>query len=294
MSKMAPAASKFDHEDRLDLKKLLEKPRVVKPLADVRMKVTLGPGQVKKISMKEMHEEYKTFDEGGQLLLNDGTLMIPVVDYLKANLKIKSVETVERMERELNLMHQDLISKGSTEEEVKNVIKTSDKYAKYQKLMSETAEVIVKETLEGLAIPGLIIRSVVKLDVWRRCSQLYLRAGLSLSGVDRKEKDFKNDEYDLQMVFADGDNLNWILVEVKNSNSYPWEATVSPPNPSLFEGNLKEVKRNPKKAKENGLLGSAGQKLHLHQRAVCRHPLWQGVCLHRHAQHAQACPGKGA
>ena len=27
------------------------------------------------------------------------------------------------MERELNLMHQDLISKGSTEEEVKNVIK---------------------------------------------------------------------------------------------------------------------------------------------------------------------------
>merc|ERR1719222_175543 len=218
------------------------------------MKVTLGPGQVKKTSVMEMYEEYKT-EEGGQLLFNDGTLVIPVVDYLKAKLKIKSVETVERMERELNLMHQDLIDKGSTEEEVKNVIKASEKYAKYQNLMSETAEVIIKETLGGLAIPGLIIRSVVKLDVWRRCSQLYLRAGLSLSGVDRKEKDFKNDEYDLQMVFADGDNLNWILVEVKNSNPYPWESTVSPPNPSLFEGNLQEVKRNPKKARKVGSWG---------------------------------------
>merc|ERR1719222_565807 len=221
------------------------------------MKVTLGPGQVKKTSVMEMYEEYKT-EEGGQLLFNDGTLVIPVVDYLKAKLKIKSVETVERMERELNLMHQDLIGKGSTEEEVKNVIKASEKYAKYQKLMSEIAEVIVKEALEGLAIPGLIIRSVVKLDVWRRCSQLYLKAGISLSGLGDGGKigtDFKKDEYDLQMVFADGDTLNWILVEVKNSNSYPWESTVSPPNPSLFEGNLQKAKRNPKKARKVGSWG---------------------------------------
>ena len=62
---MAPAASKFDHEDRLDLKRLLEKPRDVKPLADIKMKVTLGAGQVKKTSVMEMYEEYKTFDEGG-------------------------------------------------------------------------------------------------------------------------------------------------------------------------------------------------------------------------------------
>jgi len=47
------------------------------------------------------------------------------------------------------------------------------------------------------------------------------------------------------------------LVEVKNSNSYPWESTASPPNPSLFEGNLQvlEVKRNPKKGKEVGSWG---------------------------------------
>merc|ERR1719222_237593 len=221
------------------------------------MKVTLGPGQVKKTSVMEMYEEYKT-EEGGQLLFNDGTLVIPVVDYLKAKLKIKSVETVERMERELNLMHQDLIGKGSTEEEVKNVIKASEKYAKYQKLMSEIAEVIVKEALEGLAIPGLVIRSVIKLDVWKRCSQLYLREGISLSGLGvggKIGKDFKKDEYDLQMVFVDGDTLNWILVEVKNSNSYPWESTVSPPNPSLFEGNLQEVKRNPKKSRKVGSWG---------------------------------------
>ena len=43
---MAPAACKFDHEDRLDLKRLLEKPRDVKPLADIKMKITMGPGTV--------------------------------------------------------------------------------------------------------------------------------------------------------------------------------------------------------------------------------------------------------
>ena len=59
---MAPVASKFDHEDRLDLKRLLEKPRTVKPLADIKMKVNLAGGQVKKTSVKEMHEEYKTFN----------------------------------------------------------------------------------------------------------------------------------------------------------------------------------------------------------------------------------------
>ena len=67
---------------------------------------------------------------------------------------------------------------------------------------------IVKEALEGLCIPGLIIRSVVKLDVWKRCSQLFLRTGISLCGVDKNEKDFKRDKYDLQMIFADGNTLN--------------------------------------------------------------------------------------
>ena len=100
-------------------------------------------------------------------------------------------------------------------------IKDRDKYAKYQKLKSEIAEVIVKE---ALGIPGLIIRSVVKLDVWKRCSQLYLKVGIDVSGFDKKEKDFKRDEYYLQMVFAGGDTLNWILVEVKNT--HPWESTV--------------------------------------------------------------------
>ena len=57
MGRMASEASKVDHEDRLDLKRLLEKPRPVKPLADIKMKVTLGPGQVKKTSVKEMYEE---------------------------------------------------------------------------------------------------------------------------------------------------------------------------------------------------------------------------------------------
>ena len=97
---------------------------------------------------------------------------------------------------------------------------TGEKFAKYQMPKSEIAEVIVKEALEGLGISFLIIRSVVELDVWKRCSQLYLKAAvISVSCVDKKGKGFKRDEYDLQMVFADGDTLNWIHVEVKNSDN---------------------------------------------------------------------------
>ena len=38
-----------------------------------------------------------------------------------------SVETAERLEKELNFMHQDLISKGFTEEEIKPAINENDK-----------------------------------------------------------------------------------------------------------------------------------------------------------------------
>ena len=102
---------------------------------------------------------------------------------------------------------------------VPNCPGTGEKFAKYQMPKSEIAEVIVKEALEGLGISFLIIRSVVELDVWKRCSQLYLKAVISVSGVDKKGKGFKRDEYDLHMVFPDGDTLNWILVEVKNSDN---------------------------------------------------------------------------
>ena len=255
---MDSEATKVDHADRKDLKKLIEEPRDVKLLADKKMRVNLGAGNVKKVSMKEIDEEFKA-SEGGQLLLKGGSLTVPVVDYIKEKYDMLSVETTARLEKELNFIHQDLISKGVTEEEVKRGINENEKsgknqdvstddpkevakkavkekYAKYQKFQSEDAELKVKQVLKDLNLPGLVIRSVFKLDVWRKCSQLYLRVGITIPDIEKK------DEYDLQMVFADGDTLNWILVEVKNSNSYPWESTVSPPNSSLFEGNKKNKK----------------------------------------------------
>ena len=245
---------KRDHKDRQNLEALLAKPRNIKPLADKQMRINLGPGNVKNTSVKEMVEEFKA-SEGGQMIMNGGSFSVPVTDYAKPKHKIKSVETLESMARDLNYMYQDL---KSTDNDVKLAINPQggatlgpneaakkamrEKYSKYHKLNREMAEAVVKEALERLNRPGLIIRSVVKLDEWTKCSQLYMRAGISVSGVHKKEKDFKRDEYDLQMVFADGDTLNWILVEVKNSNSYPWDSTVSPPNPSLFEGNKKKKK----------------------------------------------------
>ena len=47
---MSIEEGKVDHEDRQDLEKLLERPRVLKPLADKQMKITLGAGKVKKTS----------------------------------------------------------------------------------------------------------------------------------------------------------------------------------------------------------------------------------------------------
>ena len=62
---MASEPSKVDHEDRQDLKKLIDDPRAVKPLKDIKMKVTLGAGNVKKTSIKEMEEEYKASEGHG-------------------------------------------------------------------------------------------------------------------------------------------------------------------------------------------------------------------------------------
>ena len=130
---MSIEGGKVDHKDRQDLEKLLERPRVLKPLADKQMKVNLGAGNVKKTSVKEMVEEYKA-SEGGKLLLNGGKLTVPVTDYVKPKLKMKPMETIERMERELNHMYQELISKGSNEEEANNAIKESEKYSKSLRL----------------------------------------------------------------------------------------------------------------------------------------------------------------
>ena len=57
--------------------------------------------------------------------------------------------------------------------------------------------------------------------MWSKCSQLYQNVGIDIS----VKKDSKEDEYDLQMVYVDGDTLNWILVEVKNKNFHPWDST---------------------------------------------------------------------
>ena len=76
---MDSETSKVDHADPKDLKRLIEKPRAVKLLADIKMKVNLRAGNVKKVSMKEIDEEFKAA-EGGQLLLKGGSLPVPVVD----------------------------------------------------------------------------------------------------------------------------------------------------------------------------------------------------------------------
>merc|ERR1719323_2511314 len=105
-----------------------------------------------------------------------------------------------------------------------------EKYHKYQKFRSEMAEVEVKEALERLNLPGLKIRSVMKQDVAKKCKQLYERAGLKISDPEKK------DEYDIQVILADGDLIRVILIEVKSGNAYLWQSTELPPSSNLFQG----------------------------------------------------------
>ena len=90
------------HEDRKELENLLGVPRIVQPLKDddKMMKILLGPGNVKKTSVRGLAEEFKA-SWSGQLLLKGGSLTVPVVDFVKKKFKLKSVETLERLEKEL-------------------------------------------------------------------------------------------------------------------------------------------------------------------------------------------------
>ena len=125
------------HQDRKELEKFLKAPRQVATLKDYKMKITLGAGKVKRTSLRELEEEYKMTNEG-QLLLNGSSLTVPVVDYVKDKFKLKSVETLERMERELMHLHDELVGKGFSQEEVTRLV-TRDKDV-IEKVGPETAK----------------------------------------------------------------------------------------------------------------------------------------------------------
>ena len=277
------------HKDRQELETLMKLPRKVEPLKDYRMNLALGAGKVKRTSVKELAEEYRLSKEG-QLLLKLGSLTFPLVDYVKEKFDLKSVDTLDRMEKELMYLHEELTKAGLSSENVtglakkdkrtlekagkemarlysehlalgiedaetraiealdclklpdlktrfvvkehiwKKCEKLSEVYSKYQKLGSEMAEVNVKEALESLNLPGLKIRSVVKDDVWKKCKQLFQKCGLRITNPGSR------DEYDIQMIYPDGDSIGSILIEVKSGNSYPWDRKDLPPSSSLLEG----------------------------------------------------------
>ena len=61
----------------------------------------------KRTSVKEMEEELKASEIGNMLIKRGGSLTVPVVDYIKEKYKLLSVETTERLEKELKgIVHQ--------------------------------------------------------------------------------------------------------------------------------------------------------------------------------------------
>jgi len=68
------SCSSTGHQDRQKLDELLKLPRPDVTLNfDYKMNISLGPGKVKKTSVRELAEEYKDTEEG-QRLLNGGSL----------------------------------------------------------------------------------------------------------------------------------------------------------------------------------------------------------------------------
>ena len=107
------------HKDRQELEALLKLPRILVTLKDFKMKLALGAGKVKKTSMKELAVEFKASEEG-QLLFNGGSLSFPLVDHVKDKFDLKSAETLERVEKELIHLHDELVKAGLSSEAKKD------------------------------------------------------------------------------------------------------------------------------------------------------------------------------
>ena len=127
---------KEDFPERYELKNLLDEERDERPLPEEQVKekvtITNEKGETVKTSLKDLEEELKASDVGKRIL-SGGSLTVPVVDYIKDKYKLMSVETTERLERELKRKHQELISMGFSEDKIIHSLTGEKKPSKNQK-----------------------------------------------------------------------------------------------------------------------------------------------------------------
>ena len=121
-----PLICEIGHRDRQELEALLELPRILVTLKDYRMNIVLAAGKVKKTSLMELAAEFKAFKEG-QLLFKRGSLSLPLPDHVKEKFGLKSVETLERLEKELVHLHDELIKAGLKSGDVTDLAKKDKK-----------------------------------------------------------------------------------------------------------------------------------------------------------------------
>ena len=178
-----PPICEIGHNDRQELETLLKLPRIVEPLKDYRVNIALGAGKVKRTSVKELAEEYMSLKEGLRLL-NWGSLSFPLFDHVKEKFGLKSVETLERMEKELMHLHNELIKAGLGPDDITGLAKKDKKslekarremaklYSEHLTLGIEVAEMKALDALHFLKLPGLKSRSLVKEQIWNNCEKL--------------------------------------------------------------------------------------------------------------------------
>ena len=107
------------HKERQELEALLELPRILVVLKNYRMKLALGAGKVLHTSMKELAAEFMAIKEG-LVLFNGGSLSFPLFDHVKDKFDLKSAETLERVEKELIHLHDELVKAGLSSEAKKD------------------------------------------------------------------------------------------------------------------------------------------------------------------------------
>merc|ERR1712130_845078 len=172
------------HEDRKDLERLLQLPRKVEPLKDIKMEINMGGGEVKKTSMREIAEEFKP-TEPGQELLNWGSITVPLFEFVKKKFDLSPVDTPDRMEKELCDLHDELIKDGLSSNDVTGLAKRDKKTLEtigremdkiylenLEKFGGEVAEEKTLYALDCLNLPGLKDTFVGEPHIWKKIEKL--------------------------------------------------------------------------------------------------------------------------
>ena len=222
----------------------MERQREEKKVNLKMFKLSLGGGKVEKMNLDSMKEKFGKSESWKEILKGE-TVPVPREEYLKDLKNHPVTHTLERMESKLRKAYQELKETFQISGEEAEKFLKGDKvekmgetgcredyrklYKNYQSFRAQKGEVLVKEALLKMELPGIVYRSVESQKVVGNWRQLQEGSGLV---IPRKKE---NDEFDLIGLFGKGDGILVLLCEVKVSSTFPWDKEEYQPSEQLFK-----------------------------------------------------------